>query len=65
MAKEIYEVNQGCTFCATCLYECPTGAIGMGMDGAVIDPDRCTGCGQCVQNCASEAITKVEKKPRK
>jgi ferredoxin len=28
--------------------------------GAVIDPEKCAGCGKCMDNCASEAIRKKE-----
>lgn len=51
-----YRVVQGCTFCNTCVYECPVGAISMTREGAVIDPQRCIRCGVCFDNCASEAI---------
>ncbi len=54
MAK--YEVAQGCTWCGTCLYECPVGAITLEPGGARINPDICIGCGRCMRNCASEAI---------
>ena len=52
----LYRVVQGCTFCNTCVYECPVGAITMTREGAVIDPARCIRCGACFDNCASEAI---------
>ncbi|MCA1808685.1 MAG: indolepyruvate ferredoxin oxidoreductase subunit alpha [Kiritimatiellia bacterium] len=55
-----YQVDRGCTFCATCMYECPAEAISMGTGGAVIDTQKCTGCGICYANCASEAISFVE-----
>lgn len=58
-----YQVNRGCTFCATCMYECPVEAITMGTGGAVIDPQKCTGCGICHANCASEAISLIEVRP--
>ncbi len=63
MAKIAYQVNRGCTFCATCLYECPAGAIHMGPGGAVIDREQCTGCGRCSEHCASEAISRVAWEP--
>jgi formate hydrogenlyase subunit 6/NADH:ubiquinone oxidoreductase subunit I len=58
--KRVYVVDAGCTFCNTCPDLCPTGAIRMTIDGAVIEPERCIGCGVCAENCASEAIHPVE-----
>ncbi len=54
--SKIYRVTKGCTGCYTCIYECPGGAISFGMEGAVIDEEKCVGCGICYENCASEAI---------
>ena len=51
-----YNVTRGCTFCGTCLFECPRQAITLGKEGAVINQKICIGCGQCYENCASEAI---------
>lgn len=52
-----YEVIKGCTFCGTCINECPVSAIKMDWQkGAVIDQEKCIGCGTCYENCASEAI---------
>ncbi len=56
----IYRVSRGCTFCNTCIFECPVGAIAMTNQGAEIDETRCTGCGVCYDNCASQAIERVE-----
>ncbi len=55
-----YRVSRGCTFCNTCIFECPVGAIEMTNQGAVIDEARCTGCGVCYDNCASQAIERIE-----
>ena len=57
----VYQVLRGCTYCNTCTYECPVNAITLTRQGAKIDPDRCTGCGRCAENCASDAIVRVEK----
>lgn len=51
-----YVVARGCTYCNTCLFECPSDAITMTNEGARIDPELCTECGTCVEQCASEAI---------
>ena len=55
-----FEVSGGCTWCGTCLSICPAGAITLGPEGAKIQKDRCLGCGQCAENCASEAIAEIE-----
>ncbi len=54
------KVDRGCTFCGTCVFECPGKAITMDENGARIDQAKCTGCGSCYENCASEAISVVE-----
>ena len=59
-AMRKYQVNRGCTHCGTCIYECPVGAISIDSGGAHIDIEKCRGCGICLDNCASEAITEVE-----
>ena len=58
--RVVYRVARGCTYCNTCIFECPVDAIEMTRDGAVIDAARCTGCGTCYDNCASQAIERVE-----
>ena len=55
-----YSVDAGCCFCQECLFVCPVGAITMDKNGAHINQERCTGCGKCAKNCASEAIVKLE-----
>jgi len=57
--KAKYSITRGCTFCGTCIYECPVKAISMTVNGAVIDQKKCTGCGRCYKNCASEAIEQI------
>jgi len=37
-----------------CLYVCPTGASDT--ENSVIDPEKCTGCGECAAACPSGAI---------
>ena len=55
-----YRVEQGCTVCGMCLATCPVHAIQIGPGGAVIDQTKCKKCGRCYNECASEAIIKVE-----
>jgi ferredoxin len=46
-----------CTGCGACADECPTDAIEMKDDKAVVNEDECVDCGACVDVCPSEAIT--------
>ena len=46
-----------CTGCGACADECPTDAIEMQDDKAVVNEDECVDCGACVDVCPSEAIT--------
>lgn len=46
-----------CTGCGTCVDECPTDAIEMKDDKAVVNEDECVDCGACVDVCPTEAIT--------
>ncbi len=55
-----FRIARGCTFCGTCVYECPAGAVTMTGAGARIDTAVCTGCGACYRNCASEAIEPID-----
>ncbi len=55
-----YSVQAGCCFCQECQYVCPKNAISMDKNGAHIDQTLCIGCGICANNCASEAIIKIE-----
>ncbi len=54
--KKKLAVSRGCTYCGTCVFECPQEAVFIDADGAHIDQEKCTACGICYQNCASEAI---------
>lgn len=46
-----------CTGCESCVSECPSEAISMSENKAVIDGDACIDCGVCVDACPSEAIS--------
>lgn len=58
MAKR-YDVSKGCTFCYTCVFECPFEAITLTEKGAQIDQEKCKRCGKCYENCASQAIEEI------
>lgn len=49
--------NGKCTGCETCVEECPSEAISMANNKAVVDPDTCIDCGVCVDACPVEAIS--------
>ena len=48
--------NEKCTGCESCIEECPSEAIKMAEDKAVVIVDDCIDCGVCVETCPAEAI---------
>jgi len=59
--KTKYEVGGGCVLCLTCIYSCPVRAINIIEDvSAVIDKEKCVGCGRCYENCQAEVIRPVK-----
>jgi len=49
--------KEKCTGCGTCVDECPSEAISMSGEKAVVDTDTCVDCGACVDACPAEAIS--------
>jgi ferredoxin len=49
--------GQKCTGCESCVEDCPSEAIKMVDEKAVIDADTCVDCGVCVDTCPAEAIS--------
>ena len=49
--------EQKCTGCETCVGECPSEAISISAEKAVIDAEECVDCGVCVDSCPEEAIS--------
>ncbi|MGM0567597.1 MAG: ATP-binding protein [Elusimicrobiota bacterium] len=46
-----------CTGCTICVEECPTGALEMPEDVAVLaNPDLCDSCGVCEEVCPVSCI---------
>jgi indolepyruvate ferredoxin oxidoreductase alpha subunit len=45
-----------CSYCDTCMTQCPEGAISKAEVGYVIDYKKCTGCRICVKECPTSAI---------
>ena len=62
MAKKYrYRVGGGCAICMTCIYQCPRKAISLIEDTtAVIDENKCVGCGMCYDACQAEVIERYE-----
>jgi len=55
--KNISVDEEKCDSCATCVRFCPTGAITVEGEKAVIDTEACVGCGACVNVCPENAVT--------
>jgi len=53
-----YQITEYCVKCGACSFVCPVGAITEGEKTYVIDPEKCTGCGSCIENnhCPAWAI---------
>ncbi|HSA32549.1 MAG TPA: 4Fe-4S binding protein [bacterium] len=51
-----------CSGCRECIPVCPTKAITLRMGKAVIDPEKCIGCGLCATACAFGAPVEREVK---
>ncbi len=47
---------QKCTACRVCFKWCPTQAISLVKDKAIIDPKKCIGCGDCILSCSFQAV---------
>ena len=54
----------GCIACRKCEQVCPTDAIKVIDNLAVIDYNKCTSCGECVKACPTKCIIMPEAKPR-
>lgn len=51
----VYLDVEKCSGCTTCLKHCPTEAIRIRDGHAVINPDRCIDCGECIRVCQNKA----------
>ncbi|NCP03501.1 MAG: AAA domain-containing protein [Deltaproteobacteria bacterium] len=51
----IKTIAKRCRKCYACVRTCPTKAIGIRKDCAVVLNDRCIGCGKCLQVCSQGA----------
>lgn len=52
--------TKGCIACMKCVKQCPDGAITVKDSVAVIDYEKCTGCGKCVGECITKCIAAYE-----
>lgn len=48
-----------CVGCGLCARKCQSGAIGVENCLAVIDYDKCKGCGECIDACKRNVITEL------
>ena len=51
----VYLDGQKCNGCTTCLKHCPTEAIRIRENRAVINQERCIDCGECIRACPNNA----------
>ncbi len=49
--------EEKCTGCESCVPECPSDAIKIVDDKAVVNAEDCVDCGVCTDACPVEAIT--------
>lgn len=51
--------KNGCIGCKICEKKCPEGAITVSENRAVIDYNKCTSCGTCVDACPQKCLKKL------
>ncbi len=58
-----FYVTDNCRKCLAhpCTNVCPTNAVSIGKNRAIIDQDKCIKCGRCKETCPYSAIVKYER----
>jgi len=46
-----HRITEECIVCGVCLAECPEQAIIEGSDRYLINPEKCSDCGNCAEVC--------------
>ena len=54
--------KEKCTGCTTCIRHCPTEAIRIKNNRAVINSDKCIDCGACIRYCPHQAKSSLSSK---
>ncbi len=49
--------KQKCIGCEQCIEVCPTIAISMQKEKAIVDPAECIHCETCIDECSEDAIS--------
>jgi len=57
------EIDDSCIACEACLDRCNVHAISVENDVAVVNRQKCIGCGLCASACPTESIHMVTKSP--
>ena len=50
------QCKAGCIGCKLCERNCPEHAVKVENNLAIVDPELCTGCGQCVAKCPTKCL---------
>ena len=58
----VFLETEKCKGCTNCLKRCPTEAIRIRDGHAVINPDDCIDCGECIRVCEQKAKRAVYEK---
>lgn len=58
-SKRLHFYTSMCTRCGSCVEECAQGALSLGEQSPVVDPERCVLCGYCAAVCPRFAIRVV------